>query len=159
VTVNYGDVGIGQNLDDAFHYFDAIAPMVYPSHYAAGFDGYKNPAKHPYEIVHRSMIEANMRLKNYIAAAANSTSTEQYLVKKPKLRPWLQDFDLGVNYDPGKVRAQIMAVHVAEGLCEKVATTTDPSGFLCDELKKDFSGGWMLWDPKNVYTADALLDD
>ena len=157
VTVNYGDVGIGQNLDDAFNYFDAIGPMVYPSHYAPGFDGYKNPAKYPYEIVHRSMIEANERLKNYIANAANSTSTEVYLVKKPQLRPWLQDFDLGVSYDAAKVRAQIMATYVAAGACEKTATSTDSSGFFCDPAKENLIGGWMLWDPKNVYKKEALL--
>lgn len=164
VTVNYGDVGIGQNIEDAFHYFDAIAPMVYPSHYAPGFNGYKNPAEHPYGVVLRSMEEANQRLKVYKQNAAISTSTEKYLVKEPKLRPWLQDFDLGADYDSEKVRAQIMATYVAEGACEKAkapfdgaATSTDSSGFLCDEAKLQESGGWMLWDPRNVYTKSALL--
>lgn len=159
VTVNYGDVGIGQNIEDAFHYFDAIAPMVYPSHYSSGFNGYKNPAEHPYGVVLRSMEEANQRLKVYKQNAALSTSTEKYLVKEPKLRPWLQDFDLGADYDAGKVRDQIIATYVAEGACEKVATTTDSSGFLCDEAELEKSGGWMLWDPRNVYTRGALLAD
>jgi hypothetical protein len=159
VTVNYGDVGIGQNIEDAFHYFDAIAPMVYPSHYSSGFNGYKNPAEHPYGVVLRSMEEANQRLKVYKQNAALSTSTEKYLVKEPKLRPWLQDFDLGADYDAAKVRDQIMATYVSEGACEKVATTTDPSGFLCDGERLQESGGWMLWDPRNVYTRGALLAD
>jgi hypothetical protein len=135
VTLNYGDVGIGQNLDDAFHYFDAIAPMVYPSHYHKGFDGYQNPAAYPYEVVYKSMLEANERLKHYMINAENSTSTEYYLVKKPQLRPWLQDFDLGATYDAQKVRAQIDATY-------KAASSTEV--------------GWMLWDPTNKYTREAL---
>ena len=135
VTLNYGDVGIGQNIDDAYHYFDAIAPMVYPSHYQKGFNGFANPADYPYEVVYKSMVEANLRLNKYIAAANNSTSTEKYLVKKPQLRPWLQDFDLGATYDAAKVRAQINATYTA-------ATGTPM--------------GWMLWDPTNIYTSQAL---
>lgn len=137
-TLNYGDVGIGQNIDDAYNYFDAIAPMVYPSHYNVGFNGYQNPAAHPYEVVYQSILEANERLKHYIINAENSTSTEKYLVKKPQLRPWLQDFDLGATYDAAKVRAQINAVYNA--------ATGTPSG-------------WMLWDPSNIYTKAALLSD
>lgn len=137
-TLNYGDVGIGQNIDDAFHYFDAIAPMVYPSHYQKGFDGYSNPAIHPYEIVYRSMQEANERLKHYMINAETSTSTEYYLVKNPQLRPWLQDFDLGATYTADMVRAQINAVYAA-------ATGTP--------------AGWMMWDPRNAYTKAALLSE
>lgn len=153
VTLNYGDVGIGQNLDDAFHYFDAISPMVYPSHYQKGFDGYANPAAHPFEVVYKSMLEANKRLDKYIAAAAVSTSTEKYLVKKPQLRPWLQDFDLGAEYTAPMVRAQIDATYAAEGLCGATATST--KSYDCPDGTKGI-GGWMLWDPRNVYTAGAL---
>lgn len=155
VTLNYGDLGIGQNLDDAFHYFDAIAPMVYPSHYQKGFEGYSNPAAHPYEVVYRSMQEANMRLDKYMAAAAVSTSTEKYLVKKPQLRPWLQDFDLGATYSADMIRAQIDATYAAEGLCNTTATSTKSHS--CDSGLTGI-GGWMLWDPRNVYTAGALED-
>lgn len=154
VTLNYGDVGIGQNIDDAFHYFDAVAPMVYPSHYQKGFNGYSNPAAHPYEIVYKSMLEANERLNHYIMNAANSTSTEKYLVKKPQLRPWLQDFDLGATYTADMVRAQMTAVYTAEGLCGTRSTST-PEGTNCG-AEADKLGGWMLWDPTNVYTAKAL---
>lgn len=137
-TINYGDVGIGQNIDDAYHYFDAVAPMVYPSHYNKGFAGHQNPAAHPYEVVHTSILEANKRLQQYKIKAGTSTSTEKYLVKNPELRPWLQDFDLGADYDAEKIRAQIQAVYAA-------ATGTPM--------------GWMLWDPSNNYTKAALLPE
>lgn len=136
-TVNYGDGGIGQNIDDAYHYFDAVAPMVYPSHYNRGFNGFQNPAVHPHEVVYTSILEANKRLQQYKIKAEISTSTEKYLVKNPELRPWLQDFDLGTDYTAEMVRAQINAVYSA-------ATGT--------------SMGWMLWDPSNNYTRGALLE-
>src|SRR5690606_25024536 len=54
-----------------------------------------------------------------------------------KLRPWLQDFDFFdmIPYGEAEVRAQIDAA-------EAVGTS-----------------GWMLWDPNNVFTAEALGPD
>ncbi|KKU14718.1 MAG: hypothetical protein UX23_C0010G0002 [Parcubacteria group bacterium GW2011_GWB1_45_9] len=99
VTVNYDDLGIGQSLEDAYKYFDAVAPMVYASHYARTFLGFENPAAHPYEVVNYSMASANQRLKNLESAS--------------KLRPWLQHFDLGAIYDAAKIKAQIQATYDA----------------------------------------------
>ena len=119
VTVNTDDLNIGQVLERAEPYFDYIAPMVYPSHYPKGYNNYKNPATMPYEIVKTAMETASWRL-----IAASSTPY--------KLRPWLQDFDLGAVYDASMVRKQKQAVYDA-GLT-----------------------GWMLWDASNQYTPDAL---
>ena len=52
-----------------------------------------------------------------------------------KLRPWLQDFDYKADYGATEVRAQMQAVYDA-GLTS-----------------------WMLWDPANRYTRDALADE
>ncbi len=52
-----------------------------------------------------------------------------------KLRPWLQDFDYGGNYGSKEVREQIQATYDA-GLTS-----------------------WMLWDPGNKYTPEALLKE
>ena len=73
---------------------------------------------HPYEIVNQAMTVASERL-----IAASSTPS--------KLRPWLQDFDLGADYDAGMVRKQMQAVYDA-GLTS-----------------------WMVWDAGNKYTRDA----
>ncbi|PIR68436.1 hypothetical protein COU49_01060 [Candidatus Nomurabacteria bacterium CG10_big_fil_rev_8_21_14_0_10_35_16] len=158
-TILYGDLGIGQNIDDAFNYFDAIAPMTYPSHYNKWFEGFENPAEHPYEVLYKSMSIANNRLAEYKIKAALSTSTEKYLVKEPKLRPWLQDFDLGAEYDAEKVRAQINASDMATGACTEVpaVASTSSNMIICDE-KSDKLGGWMLWDPRNIYTKEALKE-
>ncbi len=126
-TINYDGLGIGQMIEDAYRYFDYVAPMVYPSHYANGFQGYSNPALYPYEVVNYSMTSAVARLNTL----RNATGAGP--VVYGELRPWLQDFDLGADYTAEMVRAQIKAVYDA-----------DPNM------------GWMLWDPRNEYTKGAL---
>lgn len=118
-TTNAGDLNIGQILEYAEPYFDYLAPMVYPSHYPAGFNGYKNPAEMPYEVVKYSMDRGVEKL---IAASSSPL----------KLRPWLQDFDLGATYTAEMIRAQMQAVYDA-GLTS-----------------------WMLWNAANRYTREAL---
>jgi len=118
-TTSFDDLGIGQVLVDVAPYFDYLSPMVYPSHFASGFLNFPNPANHPYEVVNHSMLSASGRL-----TAASSTPD--------KLRPWLQDFNLGASYTAEMVRAQIQATYDA-GL-----------------------DSWMLWDPNNRYTPAAL---
>lgn len=117
-TTNTDDLGIGQVLERIDKHFDYIAPMVYPSHYPPTFRGYKNPAEHPYEIIKFAMDAAVLRL-------ATPTSTPE------KLRPWIQDFDLGATYDAPMIRAQKKAIY--------------DSG-----LKS-----WLSWDPANKYTRGA----
>lgn len=122
VTTNPDDLNIGQVLEYAEPYFDFIAPMVYPSHYPKGFNGWPNPNKEVYGVVNFSMKTAVGRM---IAASSSPQ----------KLRPWLQDFDYGGNYDIAEVRAQIQATYDA-GL-----------------------DSWMLWAPSNIYTRGALFDE
>ena len=153
-TVNYDDLGIGQRLEDAAPYFDALAPMVYPSHYAAGSFGYKNPANYPYEIIKTSMDGALKKLNALAdgqtggtASTSSATTTGMSatsslpLATSPlvlaKLRPWLQDFNLGATYDVTKVKAEIQAVNDTVG-------------------KTGRFGGWMMWNSSNVYTKSAL---
>ena len=125
VTVSRDDLGIGQVLEDALPYFDALCPMVYPSHYAHGFEGYENPAEHPYEVVNYSMRLAHDRLRTHFGTRPPKTA----------LIPWLQDFNIGAEYDAAMVRAQIRAV--------------------ADAMGQDYRG-FLLWSPKNLYSTDAL---
>ena len=159
VTVNTDGLGIGQKLEYAIPHFDAIAPMVYPSHYYKGSFGYEAPAAHPYEIVKQSMENAVKRLR----VSSNNASTTPS-VHISTLRPWLQDFDLGADYDAVKVRAQIQAVY--DALCtreflalHRAATTS--ALVHCEESEADtaYYNGWMLWNPSNVYTREALLKE
>ena len=121
-TTNTDDLGIGQVLENALPYFDYVLPMVYPSHWPAGWNGLKKPAENPYEVIKVSMQAAVNRAK-----AASTTPL--------KLRPWLQDFDLGADYDVAKIRAQIQATYDA-GLTS-----------------------WIVWDPRNIYTESAYLPE
>lgn len=121
VTVTDDDLGIGQVIEDALPYFDALCPMVYPSHYAEGFYGFENPAEHPYEVVNYSMRLAKERLR------AHAATTPQ----RAELIPWLQDFSIGAEYDADMVRAQIRAVIDAMG--------EDYRGFLLWSPKNQYS--------------------
>lgn len=118
-TTNRDDLNIGQILEYALPHFDFLSPMVYPSHYPKTFLGFASPAEKPYEVVRYSLNSAVLR----------ASTTPQ------KIRPWLQDFDLGAVYTKEMVRAQIQATYDA-GLTS-----------------------WMLWDAANTYTPGAALED
>jgi hypothetical protein len=127
VTVAEDDLGIGQVLTNALPYFDYVMPMVYPSHFAPGSNNISKPAEHPYEIIHYSMKEGVRREEAQRVAMGISTSTPS------KLRPWIQDFDLGADYGVPEVRAQIKATYDV-GL-----------------------NSWISWDASNKYTTGAYL--
>jgi hypothetical protein len=133
-TVNNDGLGIGQVIEDALINFDAVCPMIYPSHYAAGFIGLKNPSAYPYEVIKYSM-EATKKKIAALEVLKNSTTSpiEIREAKIAQMRPWLQDFDLGADYTAEMIRLEKKAV-----------------------LDAGFNEGWMLWDPRNVYTAGAL---
>ncbi|KKS84478.1 MAG: hypothetical protein UV60_C0020G0008 [Parcubacteria group bacterium GW2011_GWA2_43_11] len=159
VTTNYDDLNIGQVLERALPYFDYVAPMVYPSHYPAGFNGWKNPNTVPYELIKFVMGSAVRRtiasespietlgsspiMKTVVVPPTSSTTattTKEVLsgnytkevYDKDKMRPWIQDFDYGGDYDVAEVRAQIQATY---------------------DVGLD---SWMLWAPSNRYTRGAL---
>jgi len=144
-TVQKDDLGIGQIIEDAYENFDYVSPMVYPSHYASGFNGYKNPAKHPYEVIKYSLDSAvqKLNLLNGSAVVASATSTafvsSTNLInankKFAKIRPWIQDFDLGADYNVQMVSLEIKAVRDALG---------------------DKYVGFLVWSPSNIYTQEAL---
>ncbi len=115
VLTSTDDLNIGQVLEVAAPYFDYICPMIYPSHYPPGFKNFSNPAQHPYEIVNFVLKHGATRMKH----AGHDPN---------KLRPWLQDFNLGAQYDAAKIRAQKQATYDA-GL-----------------------HSWLMWDPRNKYT-------
>lgn len=121
-TTANDDLGIGQVLERTFPYFDFVDPMVYPSHYPPTWNGFKNPAEHPYEVIKVSM-------QGGIDKANNASSTPL------KLRPWLQDFDLGAPYNAPEVKAQIKATY-------DIGLTS-----------------WLMWDAGNKYSPGAYLPE
>lgn len=147
VASTVGDIGIGQILEDSFGLVDYVCPMMYPSHYVTGFLQYKNPADHPYEIVKYSMDSALARQIAFdkvhnVVVSPTSNITDQgaasLTTPKPlitKIRPWIQDFDLGALYDGPMVLKEIQAVGDAAG---------------------NRFAGFMLWNPSNFYTQEAV---
>jgi hypothetical protein len=111
------DMQIGQRLADAVKYFDYVCPMVYPSHYPPRYMGFSNPAEHPYEVVYQAV-------RSGVAQAQS---------KRAKIRPWIQDFNIGAVYGGDKIRAQINAA--------------DAAG----------ADGWILWNAANRYSDEGLL--
>lgn len=111
------DLNIGQLLEDALPYYDYIAPMVYPSHYGPGFEGIKKPAEYPYEVISISLKRAKEHYGDEVVG---------------KIRPWLQNFDVGAIYTPEMIRKQKQAVY-------------DEGAY-----------GWVLWNSLNQYTYEAL---
>lgn len=110
------DMGIGQKLSRLIQHVDVISPMMYPSHYAAGEYGIASPNASPYDTIHHSIRD-----------------TKKVLGKSAvELRPYLQDFSLGVKYGPKEVREQIEAA-ADLGIYE-----------------------WILWNPSCRYTYDAF---
>lgn len=131
VTTNYDDLNIGQVLERTLPYFDYVAPMVYPSHYPATFNGWTDPNKVPYDLIHFVMGAAVKRVETLKNASTTPESVRNF-VSTDQLRPWIQDFDYGGNYGPKEVRAQIQASY---------------------DVGLD---SWMLWAPSNRYTVEAL---
>ena len=113
-------LGIGQKLALMVPHLDVVCPMVYPSHYGRGSLGVSHPNAAPYQTVLRALRDGNKRLK----AIPNHACT---------MRPWLQDFSLGVRYGEKQVRAQIQAAR-ANGVKE-----------------------YLLWNASNRYTTAALV--
>ncbi|MFN0117409.1 MAG: putative glycoside hydrolase [Elusimicrobiota bacterium] len=111
------DMGIGQKMDRMISHVDIISPMMYPSHYYPGEFGLKDPNSSPYETIYRSIKDTKKVLKN----------------SPVQLRPWLQDFSLGVKYTANHVRDQIEA-SADQGV-----------------------GEWLIWNPLCRYTKAAYL--
>jgi hypothetical protein len=109
------DLNIGQRIEDLAPHVDYLCPMIYPSHFPSGYLGYKNPAEQPYRVIYDSCMRGLERIKG----------------QRAKLRPWIQDFDLGAQYDVAMVREQIQALR-------------DAGAF-----------GFCAWNARNVYTEEA----
>jgi hypothetical protein len=110
------DTGIGQKIDLMTPHLDVVCPMIYPSHYRRGDYGIPHPNASPYRTVSIALRDSVQRVKG----------------TKCRVRPWLQDFSLGVRYGVPEVRAQIKAGR-DRGVSE-----------------------YLLWNAANRYTVGAL---
>lgn len=121
-TTGHDDMGIGQVWEKALPYFDYLAPMIYPSHYPKNFIGLPNPAAEPKKVITAAL-----------EGAIEKTQAAGYPISV--IRPWLQDFNMGAQYTPAMVKAQIDAGN-ALGI-----------------------RSWLMWDPSNTYTTAAYTPE
>jgi len=84
------DFGVGQVLEKMAPYLDVICPMLYPSHFPAGFLGKQSPGEFP-EMIMQTSMRSMMRRTD-----------------KP-IRPWIQGF----WYRPDQIAAQIQGIENA----------------------------------------------
>lgn len=91
---------VGQDVSKIKKHVDIISPMLYPSHFNAGFGGVKNPADDPYRFVYNGV----KRMKDMVG--------DEVII-----RPWLQSFPLGVTkgFDAKYIQTQIEAAKEAGG--------------------------------------------
>jgi hypothetical protein len=89
-------MGIGQRWEQFIDQADVVLPMAYPSHYARGTYGLRNPNANPYATIDKTLKDAKRRSQGIAGAA--------------KLVPYYQDFTMGApRYGATQVRAQIRA--------------------------------------------------
>lgn len=91
---------VGQDVSKIKQHVEIISPMLYPSHFSAGFGGVKNPADDP----HRFIYNGVKRMKDMVG-------------NEVIVRPWLQSFPLGVTkgFDAKYIQTQIEAAKEAGG--------------------------------------------
>ncbi len=104
---------LGQDLKRMAPYLDVLSPMLYPSHFHAGYDGFANPGSEPYYFINTGVKQAKVILSGEATV----------------LVPWLQGFNMASpNFGPNYIREQVRACK-DEGL----------EGFLIWNARNDYS--------------------
>ena len=88
---------VGQDYVEMSRYLDYICPMVYPDHYAKGWNGIENPKKEPYNLVYGEMKKSVEKLS--VLPLQQKTYAE--------CRPWLAGF----NYTASQIREEIRGTY------------------------------------------------
>jgi hypothetical protein len=165
-ATNTDDLTIGQVLERALPYFDFVAPMVYPSHYPSGFNGYKDPNKNAYGVIKYSMDVAVARAKatetdvegllhvpvmETVEKEVTNEKVEVVKIKEEikKVRNGKQIYTKP-NYNPHKLRTWIQDFDYGGdyGPAE-----------VREQFKATYDAGltsWMIWNASNRYTVGAL---
>jgi hypothetical protein len=83
---------LGQDLKRMAKYLDVLSPMLYPSHFHSGYDGFPNPGSYPYHFMNTGVKKA----KEILSGEATV------------LVPWIQGFDLrSPNFGPDYISEQV----------------------------------------------------
>ena len=126
----------GQDYIQLAQYLDYICPMIYPSHYADGWRGFKYPDKEPYGVIRQALIESTREL-----------DTIPPYFHRAQVRPWLQAFTADykgkdqngvekyIPYDAAAIRNEIQAVYDTEHV------------------------SWLLWNANSNYSEKYLMPE
>ncbi len=120
---------VGQNYAELSMYLDYICPMVYPSHYGAGYYNLKVPDAQPYDLVYHAMLDSKKALSANMAKGRCAV-----------VRPWLQAFTASwvkghIDYGSNEIAAQIRGTYDA--------------GY----------NSWLLWGSGNYSSFKTALSD
>jgi hypothetical protein len=125
--------GLGQDVALLGPECEVLSPMVYPSHYAAGYLGFEIPGNHP-ELV-------GIGTKGTVAQLNGAASAAGTLV-----RPWVQAVSYeSPDYGPGYLRAEL-----------KSAVDNGSSGWLMWNPSQDYATAWAA-APKVAAKRDPEL--
>ncbi len=122
------DMYIGQRVEDITPYVDFLSPMIYPSTFIPGNLGYDDPSRRPYEIIYRSVRQAQQRV-------APGT----------QVRPWLQAY----WYEVSEMQIQRLA---AEDAAADGWLFWNAAGYYPDALFGPLPPRDILWG--KVYGSD-----
>ncbi|MDI6731453.1 MAG: putative glycoside hydrolase [Candidatus Margulisbacteria bacterium] len=104
---------LGQDLKRMAKYIDVISPMLYPSHFHNGYDGFANPGSEPYYFIYAGTAKTKEILSGEAVA----------------IIPWVQGFNLrSPNFGTGYISEQI-----------KAAQDAGATGFLIWNARNDYS--------------------
>lgn len=89
----------GQHVPTFAQYVDIICPMIYPSHFGPGFEGYRRPGDHPEYFIR----EGTRRFAQQVDG-------------KAEIRPWLQAFPYRMSgFDADYIATQIRSARQEGG--------------------------------------------
>ncbi len=92
ISVSFNKRDIDGLMVIAKDYVDIVSPILYPSSFDKGYNGYDNPSHYPYEVIYETM--KNIK-ENFDPG---------------QIRPWLQDFNLGATYGESEISLQQKAL-------------------------------------------------
>jgi hypothetical protein len=85
---------LGQDIQQMAKYIDVLSPMLYPSHFHNGYDGFAHPGSEPYYFINSGIKRTQALLSNEAVAIV----------------PWLQGFNMrSPNFGPSYITAQVKA--------------------------------------------------
>jgi len=83
---------LGQDLKQMAKQIDVLAPMLYPSHFHRGYDGFDNPGAYPYYFINTGI----KKMKEILSDEAVS------------IVPWIQGFNMrSPNFGPNYISEQV----------------------------------------------------